>query len=50
MLVITYILVPAQSTELLRLIDLKSKYRTMEYSGGEVRHVIVTGFIGINAI
>ena len=50
MLLITLILVPTQTTELLRLIKIKSIYTVNDYKSGESPFVIVTGYIGINAI
>lgn len=46
----TIVIVPQQTTELLRLISMQSKYRRIDYKGADVQHVVVTGYIGINAI
>jgi len=35
---------------LLRLINIKSKYRTAVYPGSESQHVVITGYIDIEAI
>lgn len=50
MLFITLIYVPTQTSELLRLVSIKSKYRTAGYPGSESQHVVVTGHVGVNAI
>lgn len=50
MLFITLIYVPTQTSELLRLVSIKSKYRTAVYPGSESQHVVVTGHVGVNAI
>lgn len=49
-LLTTMIYVPSQTTELLRLINIKSKYRTAVYPGSESQHVVITGYIAIEAI
>lgn len=49
-LFITMIYIPTQTSELLRLVSIKSKFRTAVYPGSESNHVVVTGHVGVNAI
>jgi hypothetical protein len=48
---ITVVLIPQQTSELMRLIRMQSKYRRKDYKkSSDMEHVVVTGFIGLQAI
>mmetsp|Transcript_12374 Transcript_12374/g.19249 ORF Transcript_12374/g.19249 Transcript_12374/m.19249 type:complete len:188 (+) Transcript_12374:365-928(+) len=47
MIVMTIVIVPQQTTELLRLVGMQSEFRRAEFKGTEIKHVVVTGYIGI---
>lgn len=46
-IIFTIILIPQQTNELLRLMNLQSKYRRTAYKSVEVKHILVTGSIGL---
>jgi Ion channel len=43
----TIVLIPAQTNELLRLIQIRSRYRRIEYKSVDVRHIVVTGSVDL---
>ena len=48
---VTLVLIPQQTSELMRLIRMQSKYRRKDYKkSSDMEHVLVTGFIEIQAI
>lgn len=47
---ITIILMPTQTSDLLRLMRMQSKYKRIDYKSTEIRHVVVTGYISMQAI
>lgn len=48
--VITIVIIPKQTSELLRLMNMQSKYRRTTYKSVEVRHIVLTGYVGIQAL
>mmetsp|Transcript_35561 Transcript_35561/g.34593 ORF Transcript_35561/g.34593 Transcript_35561/m.34593 type:complete len:466 (+) Transcript_35561:403-1800(+) len=48
--IITIVLIPKQTSELLRLMNMQSKYRRAPYKYSEVRHIIVTGYVDLQAL
>lgn len=48
---ITLVIIPQQTSELMRLIRMQSKYKRKEYKkSSDTEHVVVTGFIELQAI
>lgn len=41
----TIVVIPAQTNELLRLMQIRSRYRRIEYKSVDVRHIVVTGSV-----
>lgn len=50
LVILTIVLVPKQTNELLRLMNLQSRYRRTAYKSVEVRHIMVTGYVGLQAL
>ena len=48
--IFTIVLIPKQTNELLRLMSLQSRYRRTAYKSVEVRHILVTGYVGLQAL
>jgi hypothetical protein len=46
-IIFTIILIPQQTNELLRLMNLQSRYRRTSYKSVEVKHILVTGSVGL---
>lgn len=46
----TIVLIPAQTNELLRLMQIRSRYRRIEYKTVDVRHLVVTGTIDLESL
>lgn len=46
-ILLTIIIIPQQTNELLRLMNLQSRYRRTTYKSVDVRHIIVTGSVGL---
>jgi hypothetical protein len=49
-IIFTIVLIPAQTNELLRLIQIRSRYRRIEYKSVDVRHIVVTGSVDLEAL
>jgi hypothetical protein len=50
-IVITCVIIPQQTNELLRLLNMQSEYQRLDYKKStDIEHVVVTGYIGIQAI
>eukprot|EP00347_Sterkiella_histriomuscorum_P022282 403331035 len=49
-IIFTIILIPQQTNELLRLMNLQSRYRRTAYKSVEVKHILVTGSLGLQAL
>ena len=49
-IVFTIFFIPKQTNELLRLMSLQSRYRRLQYKHTEVRHICVTGYVGLQAL
>ena len=49
-LIVTIIMVPTMVSGLLRLILMQSKYKRIKYTASEVDHIVVTGFVSLNAL
>ena len=47
LIVLTVVLVPQQTSDLLKLFSMWSVYRKIEYNSAELKHVVVTGHISI---
>ena len=45
-ILITIVIIPKQIDDLIRLINMYSSYSTDSYKSAEVRHIVVTGYIG----
>ena len=43
----TIVLIPKQTNELLRLMTIRSRYRRNDYKSVDVRHILVTGSVGL---
>lgn len=46
----TIVLIPAQTNELLRLMQIRSRYRRTEYKSLDMRHVVVCGYVDLEAL
>lgn len=46
----TIVLIPKQTNELLRLMNIRSRYRRNDYKAVDVRHILVTGSLGLQAL
>lgn len=46
-IIFTIVLIPYETNELLRLMNLQSKYRRTSYKSVEVKHIVVTGSVGL---
>lgn len=49
-ILITIVLIPAQTNELLRLMQIRSRYRRTEYKSLDMRHVVVCGYVDLEAL
>jgi hypothetical protein len=46
----TIVLIPAQTNELLRLMQIRSRFRRIEYKSLDMRHVVVCGYVDLDAL
>jgi hypothetical protein len=46
----TIVLIPAQTNELLRLMQIRSRYRRTEYKSIDIRHLVVCGSVHLEAL
>lgn len=49
-IIFTIVLIPKQTNELLRLMSIRSRYRRNDYKSTDVRHILVTGSIDLQAL
>lgn len=49
-ILITIVIVPKQIDDLMRLISMQSPYKKNTYKSIEVRHIVVTGYVGLQAM
>jgi Ion channel len=46
----TIVLIPAQTNELLRLMQIRSRFRRIEYKSLDMRHIVVCGYVDLEAL
>ena len=46
----TIVLIPAQTNELLRLMQIRSRLRRIDYKSLDMRHVVVCGYVDLDAL
>lgn len=49
-IIFTLFFIPKQTNELIRLMNMQSKYKRYEYVSTEVHHICVTGYVGFQAL